>query len=113
MSLLPRILKPLAPTGESSVPAGNLDDTLIARFGESPQQQLTPAGREAQASIEALAAQPARAVPAQPFAEAPPERRGFSISLTPAVRGLKINSAHPLESTVEEVGGLVTVSISW
>ena len=111
MSLLPRILKPVAPTG-AATPAGNLDDTLIERFGESPQQ-LTPAGREAQASIEALAAQPARAVPAQPFAEAPPERRGFSIALTPAVRGLKINSAHPLESTVEEIGGTVTVSISW
>lgn len=41
------------------------------------------------------------------------KRATFAVNLTPSVRGLVINTSHPLESTVEEVGGRITISLKW
>lgn len=96
MNLLSRITG----VGEltESTPRGNLDDAL-----------------EAEARMKAIAnSQPRNAMPS-PFDTAPhvqPSRQ-FSLSLTPTTRGVTINTSHPLESTVEEVGGRVTLSIKW
>lgn len=41
------------------------------------------------------------------------EKRAFSVTFSPDVRGIKIDTSHPLESTVESIGGRVTISIKW
>jgi hypothetical protein len=93
MNLIDRI------TGISTAPNGNLDDEL-----------------EAEARIKALANSPVKIpipMTGSPFSPAPEKQASFSLKLTPSVKGLSINTSHPLESTVEEVGGRVTISIKW
>jgi hypothetical protein len=102
-----------------SGPVGNLDDALIAEAAAKaeakPKPKISEGAREAMASVEALAYSQANAVPEFPFSVAPESKAPakFSISLTPSVRGLKINSAHPLETTVEEIGGEFRLIFNW
>jgi len=116
-------LKVRAP-GSDVTPKQNLDDALIAEAAAKaeakPEQKAEPriseGAREAMATVNALAHSQAKAVPESPFGLTPETQTPatkFSISLTPAVRGLKINSAHPLETTVEEFGGEIRLSFNW
>jgi len=93
MNLLERI------TGLNPAPNGNLDDAL-----------------EAEARIKGLANSPVRIpipMTGSPFSPAPEKQSSFSLKLTPSVRGLSISTSNPLESSVEEIGGRVTISLKW
>lgn len=84
------------PNGDDA-PRGNLDDAL-----------------EAEDRIKALAhSAPHADLPESPFSPATTKERSFSLSISPLARGLTINTEHPLQSTVEEVGGKITLSIKW
>lgn len=48
-----------------------------------------------------------------PFSPAPEKQSSFSLKLTPTIRGLSISTSNPLESTVEEIGGKITISLKW
>ena len=97
-SMTPSI-KPVAPSGDLA-PRGNLDDALIAA--------------DAAAKIQALA-QSEPKLPPPPISFAPsrkPESK-FSVSITPSARGLRIDTEHPLETSVEEIGGKITLRFNW
>lgn len=97
-SMTPSI-KPVAPSGDLA-PRGNLDDALMEA--------------DAAAKIKALA-QSEPKLPPPPISFAPsrkPESK-FSVSITPSARGLRIDTEHPLETSVEEIGGKITLRFNW
>jgi len=97
-SMTPSI-KPVAPSGDLA-PKGNLDDALIAA--------------DAAAKIQALAqSEPKLPPPPISFAQSRRVESKFSVSITPSARGLRIDTEHPLESTVQEIGGKITFTCNW
>ena len=82
---------------------------------QPPLKRITPAAQEAIASVEALAAQQAAALPssASPFQAAPetPDRFSFSFSLDTQDRIFDITSARGLLGEVTKSGGIFKATI--
>jgi hypothetical protein len=92
-----------------------MSKTLDSILAAPPLQRITPAAREAIASVSALAAQQAADLPASasPFEPAPetPERFNFSFSLDTEDRIFDVASARSLLGEVTKSGGVFKATI--
>ena len=92
-----------------------MSKTLNSILAAPPLQRISPAAKEAIASVEALAAQQAADLPASasPFQAAPetPDRFSFSFSLDTEDRIFDITSARGLLGEVTKSGGIFKATI--
>jgi hypothetical protein len=92
-----------------------MSKTLDSILATPPLQRITPAAREAIASVEALAAQQAADLPASasPFEALPEPHSGiaFSFTLNPRDRTFDFCSPHALRTEIQEIEGQIKGTI--